>query len=145
MADTADTRREQIKTLTVRKKVSIDEERNFDKFSIDTYQKDFVDNHETANKISSVLSAMITQIESHPEQRDGMPCRATSMAADSTVENENLDDMFEHFGREISCDLKLSERDNDASPAENPSIQLQNRYNKDLKLHEESDRTLEVQ
>jgi len=64
---------------------------------------------------------MITQIESHPEQRDGMPCRATSMA-DSTVENENLDDMFEHFGREISCDLKLGEREPDAPPAENPSI-----------------------
>jgi hypothetical protein len=87
---------------------------------------------------------MITQIDSHPEQRDGLPCRGQS-TAEASVENDNLDDMFEHFSREICCDLKLGERDPDPAPCENPSIQLQNKYNKDLKLHEESDRTLEVQ
>jgi hypothetical protein len=59
-----------MKELQARKKVSIDEERNMGSFSIQGYQNDFVCNNETSNNISSVLSAMISQIESSPEQKD---------------------------------------------------------------------------
>ena len=56
-------RKSQIFSLAKRKKVSLDDERDYSKFRTDVYEKDFVDNPETKNKISSLLSAMITQID----------------------------------------------------------------------------------
>lgn len=52
-----------MKELQRRKRVSIDDERDYTKFSIGAFRDDFVDNAETTNNISSVLSAMITQID----------------------------------------------------------------------------------
>ena len=46
--------------LKARKKVSIDEERNLEAFNTTAYKNDFVGNNETSNKITSVLSSMIT-------------------------------------------------------------------------------------
>lgn len=43
-----------------RKRVSLDDERDYSQFKLDAYQNDFVDNSETANNVQSVLSAMIT-------------------------------------------------------------------------------------
>ena len=50
--------------MNKRKRVSLDDERDYSQFKLDAYNKDFVDNAETANNIQSVLSAMVTQIES---------------------------------------------------------------------------------
>ena len=41
----------------------MDDERDYSKFRTDVYEADFVDNPETKNKISSLISAMITQID----------------------------------------------------------------------------------
>ena len=50
------------KDLTRRSKRSLDDEYSGD-FDRRAYDNDFVRNSETANKISSVLSAMVTHIE----------------------------------------------------------------------------------
>lgn len=52
-----------MKMLSKRKRVSLDDERDYSQFKLEAYEKDFVDNAETANNIQSVLSAMVTQIE----------------------------------------------------------------------------------
>ena len=46
-----------------RKRVSLDDERDYSKFKTEFYEKDFVDNSETKNKLASILSAMVTQID----------------------------------------------------------------------------------
>jgi hypothetical protein len=48
--------------------VSLDDERDYSKFKIDAYKADFISNPETANNISSVLSAMITHIEENSQK-----------------------------------------------------------------------------
>ena len=58
-----DRRRSMIMNLSKRKKVSLDDERDYSKFKTDVYDKDFVDNSETKNKLASILSAMVTQID----------------------------------------------------------------------------------
>ena len=60
----AEDRQKNLKILRKREKVSLDDEKDNSKFKLDVYKNDFVDNAETANNIQSVLSAMITQIES---------------------------------------------------------------------------------
>ena len=49
-----------MKILNKRKRVSLDDEKDYSSFKLDAYKKDFVDNAETANNIQSVLSAMVT-------------------------------------------------------------------------------------
>jgi len=56
-------RQQELKALRSSLKVSLDDERDYSKFKIDAYKKDFIANPETANNSSSVLSAMVTQIE----------------------------------------------------------------------------------
>ena len=51
------------KDLTRRSKKSLDDEQSAQDFDRRAYDADFVQNSETANKISSVLSAMVTHIE----------------------------------------------------------------------------------
>ena len=58
-----DARRQQINALNKRKRVSLDDERDYSKFKTEVYEKDFVDNSETKNKLASILSAMVTQID----------------------------------------------------------------------------------
>jgi hypothetical protein len=48
-----------MKVLEARKKVSIDEERT-ESVMTKAYQNDFIANPETSNKVSSVLSAMVS-------------------------------------------------------------------------------------
>ena len=49
--------------MNKRKRVSLDDERDYSKFKTEVYEKDFVDNSETKNKLASILSAMVTQID----------------------------------------------------------------------------------
>ena len=65
-----DERQERIQELEQRKKVSVDEERT-EPVDMKTYSNDFIQNPETSNKISSVLSAMITSIESNSPFKEG--------------------------------------------------------------------------
>jgi len=48
------------------------------------------------------------------------------------MDDSNLDDLFEHFNREISCDLRLAARDRDAAPTKNSSVRLESTYNKGI-------------
>ena len=74
-------------------------------------------NPETSNNISSVMSAMITQIDvdNNWDQQRG----AVSMIGEQAIESDNLDgttaadsldDMFKQFSMDVSCDLRLSSR-----------------------------------
>lgn len=56
-------RRSQIFNLSKRKRASLDDERDYSKFRDDVYKADFVANPETQNNISSLISAMVTQID----------------------------------------------------------------------------------
>ena len=95
---------------------------------------------------------MITQIEANPEQKDSTIPQGRSALTQShggnesalTMDDSNLDDLFEHFNREISCDLRLASRERDAPAVENQTVRLASTYNKGIELHEENDKTLEV-
>ena len=131
----------------------MDDERDYSLFKLDAYKKDFVDNAETANNIQSVLSAMITQIESDnkwvlapSQEKDSAGVDAyKSEFEDGTTQAESLDDLFEEFQHDVQCGLKLKDRGPD--PVEKASIAdtLSSRHNKGLEIHEENDKTLEVQ
>jgi len=110
---------EEKKHLQARLKVSLDDETDYSNFKINTYKNDFVDNQETSNAISSVLSAMVTQIEtdnndflemqkSVEKGQDGI-----ESLGEAPTEAETLDDLFEHYNNEISFDLKLKDRGQD--------------------------------
>ena len=58
---------------------------------------------------------------------------------------DSLDDLFEHFANEISCDLKLKERGPDEVKGKSLAETLDVRHNRGIELHEENDRTLEVE
>ena len=87
----------------------MDDERDYSLFKLDAYKKDFVDNAETANNIQSVLSAMITQIESDnkwvlapSQEKDSAGVDAfKSEFEDGTTQAESLDDLFEEFQHDV--------------------------------------------
>lgn len=106
-----------LKFLNKRKRVSLDDERDYANFNINVYKKDFVDNSETANNVQSVLSAMITQIESEntynlaksQEKTPGVDVDRFDID-DNTTMAESLDDLFDDFNSEVHCNLKLADR-----------------------------------
>ena len=141
-----------LKQLQKRKNISLDDERDYSKFKIDTFKNDFVSNPETSNNISSVMSAMITQIDvdNNWDQQRG----AVSMIGEQAIESDNLDgttaadsldDMFKQFSMDVSCDLRLSSRGPDPQKERSIADTLTQKYNRQFKIHEENDKTLEVQ
>ena len=100
--------------------ISLDDERDYTKFKMSTYNSDFVANPEIANSIGSVLSAMVTQIETdhaslfvnQRSPRGDITERSDANMA-STADASMLDDIFERYHSEISCDLKLMSRGED--------------------------------
>ena len=121
-------RQRNLKVLSKRKRVSLDDERDYGQFKLDAYKKDFVDNAETANNIQSVLSAMVTQIESDnkwilapSQEKDSAGVDAhLSNADDGTTQAESLDDLFDEFQHDVQCGLKLKDRGPD--PVEEKSV-----------------------
>jgi hypothetical protein len=110
-----------------------------------------VANPETQNKISSLISAMVTQID-HDNNWDqplgvgGSEVGIEQASVDEqTTQAESLDDLFEHYAHEISCDLKLKDRGPDPAPEASLADTLHSRHNRGLQIHEENDRTLEVE
>lgn len=94
------------------------------------YNNDFVKNSETSNKISSILSAMVTHIE-HVNQDvhetsqvvQASPNLKTSVDA-STADESALSDIFDRYATEIACDLSLMSRGPDPVDAPNPADTL---------------------
>jgi hypothetical protein len=80
--------------------ISLDDERDYSNFSLAAYKNDFVADPEVANSIGSVLSAMVTQIEKENEPQ--FVAKAEDI---STTDASALDDLFDHYLHEISCDL----------------------------------------
>lgn len=105
----------ELKHLQRRKKASLDDEREPTSFKLDAYQKDFVDNSESANNVQSVLSAMITQIDSDKNWQMSPSMQQTSGLAhaseiDATTMADSLDDLFDEYENEINFSLKLKDR-----------------------------------
>ena len=142
-----------MKVLNRRKRVSLDDERDYSNFNINVYKKDFVDNSETANNVQSVLSAMITQIETEnsfslaksQEKTPGMDMQQRSEVDDNTTMGESLDDLFDEFSHEVHCNLKLADRGADPVQEKSLAETLETRHNRGIEIHEEDDKTLEVQ
>jgi len=115
------------KDLTRRSKKSLDDEMSAD-FDRRAYDNDFVRNSETANKISSVLSAMVTHIEhvnrevhDHSKIERTSPTQKIVHNESSTADESALSDIFDRFATEIACDLSLMSRGPDPEDAPNPS------------------------
>jgi hypothetical protein len=139
------------KDLTRRSKKSLDDEESTD-FDRRAYDNDFVRNSETANKISSVLSAMVTHIEHiNKEVHDNSKLERTSPTQKivniepSTADESVLSDIFDRFATEIACDLSLMSRGPDPETAPNPSDSISQKHNNNgILIHDETNRTLEA-
>jgi hypothetical protein len=138
------------KDLTRRSKKSLDDEESTD-FDRRAYDNDFVRNSETANKISSVLSAMVTHIEhvnkevhDHSKLERTSPTQKIVNIEPSTADESVLSDIFDRFATEIACDLSLMSRGPDPENAPNPSDSISQKHNNGILIHDETNRTLEV-
>ena len=138
------------KDLTRRSKKSLDDEESTD-FDRRAYDNDFVRNSETANKISSVLSAMVTHIEhvnkevhDHSKLERTSPTQKIVNIEPSTADESVLSDIFDRFATEIACDLSLMSRGQDPEDAPNPSDSISQKHNNGILIHDETNRTLEV-
>ena len=69
----------------------------------------------------------------------------SQISDDVPTQAESLDDLFDHFANEISCDLKLKERGPDEDKGKRLAEAFDVKHNRGIDLHEESDRTLEVE
>ena len=79
--------------------MSLDDEKDFSQFNIDAYKADFVDNAETANNISSVLSAMVTHIDENSlfnkQAKETSRMQPNETQMDQTTAADSLEDLFE--------------------------------------------------
>ena len=137
----------------------MDDERDYSTFNMAPYEDDFIDHPETKNAISSVLSAMVTHIESKHHflecnannniNKDDLSAIeagdiASSTNRDCETNDETLDDLFSQFEHDILCDLKIEKRSPDV-PEDCVDIvdTVSERQNVGLMIHEEIDATLE--
>ena len=69
-----------------------------------------------------------------------------SQLGDTSTQAETLDDIFSQFEHEIACDLKIKDRGADPTQGASLAESLEAKFNKNnLNIHEEMDKTLEVQ
>lgn len=64
---------------------------------------------------------------------------------DAMTMAESLDDLFDDFSSEVHCNLKLADRGPDPVKEQSLAETLNTRHNKGIEIHEENDKTLEVQ
>ena len=94
---------------------------------------------------------MITQIEVDntwalaASQEKGPAGVESQEEVEVSTQAESLDELFESFHHDVQCGLKLKDRGPD--PVEGRSIAetLESRHNRGIQIHEEHDKTLEVQ
>ena len=95
---------------------SIDEERDRSTHFPDAvYKKDFIPNSETVNCVPSIMSAMVSQIAFENQQ-------SQFSNNNESTEAETVDDLFEHFQREINIDTNLAEREQFEEEFEEPQL-----------------------
>lgn len=109
-------------------------------FDMSSYNKDFVQNSETSNNISSVLSAMVTHIAEANKGQDGRP---EQPAEPSTAEETDIDSLFANFEHSIRCDLNLEDRGQDPSETVQQDMQSSN-VDLGMQIHDQINKTLEV-
>ena len=74
-----------------------------DYFSDTIYKSDFLPSKQSMNTVSSIMSAMVSQIAKDNQ---------FSMREDpSSTEPETLDDLFDHFEEQIAYETNLKERE----------------------------------
>lgn len=92
---------------------------------------------------------MVTQIDQDnnwdAKVTMGSGLGVSQLSEEAPTAAESLDDLFEHFANEISCDLKLKERGPDEVKGKSLAESLDVKHNRGIELHEEHDRTLEVE
>jgi hypothetical protein len=144
MKEQTESRSKEISTemteLIRKSKRSLDDEPQSKPFDMSAYLNDFVQNSETSNNISSVLSAMVTHIESANKGQNGKPEAA---AEPSTADDTDIDSLFAQFEHQINCDLSLADRGEDAvdcAPLDNDSSKI----NLGMQIHDQINKTLEV-
>lgn len=131
---------QEMQELLRKSKRSLDDEPPAQPFDLSAYQNDFVSNSETSNNISSVLSAMMTHIESANKGQNGRPA---SPAEPSTADETNIDDLFESFAHDIACDLNLKDRGSD--PVDLVAVDsMSSKMDLGMQIHDQINKTLEV-
>lgn len=90
---------------------SLDDERDANYFGDSIYNNDFIEHSEVKNQVSSVLSAVVSQIEGENtlSKLGSGSVASPSRVADST-EADSLADLFVNCKREIEYDNGLVER-----------------------------------
>lgn len=98
---------------------------------------------------------MVTQIEvdnkwalSASKQQEGvsgMDAYRSEANDDATTQAESLDDLFDEFSNDVQCSLKLKDKGGDPIQSASLAETLSSRHNRGLEIHEENDKTLEVQ
>lgn len=126
--------------LLRKSKRSLDDEPSAVPFNLDAYNNDFVGNSETSNNISSVLSAMVTHIETANNGQNGRPASAPEP---STADETNIDELFESFAHDIACDLNLKSRG--ADPVDTVVCDsMSSKMDLGMQIHDQINKTLEV-
>jgi len=98
-------RQQRIVELRKSLKVSVDDARDYSTFNLNTYNTDFLKNHESKNCISAIMSSMITQIA-----KGDLAYTSLQTHEDESTEPDTIDDIFDDFEKELHYDLQLEER-----------------------------------
>ena len=105
-----------IKELLQLATVSLDEGRDKSThFSDKVYKADFIPNNETVNCVASIMSAMVSQIGFDNSQHN-------SQFSNQSTQAETIDDLFDHFQKEIAIDTNLMEREEYDEEFEEPQL-----------------------
>lgn len=131
---------QELAELTKRSKRSLDDEEPAKAFDFSAYRNDFVQNPETANNISSVLSAMITHIAVANKGEEGRPASATSTQAETDIES-----LFSNFEHQIKCDMGILVREPTPVSAKKPIFNDCSAPSLNMQVHDQMNGTLEVQ
>jgi hypothetical protein len=127
----------ELQELIRKSKRSLDDEPQAP-FDMSAYKTDFVQNSETSNNISSVLSAMVTHISTANKGQNGRP-----EAEPSTAEETDIDSLFANFEHSIRCDLAMEDRGQDPCETVQQDHQSSN-LDLGMQIHDQINRTLEV-
>lgn len=117
--------------------MSLDDERDPESFTDIAYKNDFVANNETSNNISSVLSAMITNIEHENYKAHENESVMQGSVMGGSTEAETIDDLFSQWEDEIA--VVTHRKDRGPDPREQASVAdtMSQRHNVGLQIHDE--------
>ena len=91
----------------------MDDTRDPSYFKFDIYKKDFINSRESKNCLSSILSAMVTQIangepnltlQTQPDEP------AAGSIAEASTEPDSIDDIMDEMFQELKYDLKIEQQ-----------------------------------